>query len=56
VEGFGGRKKTYTFDDIRVYSNGLFAGFLQSLGIAPGRAVCVFMDKIPALYISFLGS
>jgi len=53
-EGFGGKKKTFTFDDIRVYSNG-FAQMLESLGIKPGDRVCVFMDKIPALYISFLG-
>jgi acetyl-CoA synthetase len=53
-EGFGGKKKTFTFDDVRVYSNG-FASRLQSLGIVPGDRVCVFMDKIPALYISFLG-
>lgn len=53
-EGFGGKKKSFTFDDVRVYSNG-FASFLQSLGIVPGDRVCVFMDKIPALYISFLG-
>lgn len=53
-EGFGGKKKTFTFDDIRVYSNG-FADMLKSLGIRPGDRVCVFMDKIPALYISFLG-
>lgn len=53
-EGFGGRKKTFTFDDIRVYSNG-FADYLQKLGVQPGERVCIFMDKIPALYISFLG-
>ncbi len=53
-EGFGGKKKTFTFDDIRVYSNG-FAHLLESVGIVPGDRVCIFMDKIPALYISFLG-
>lgn len=53
-EGFGGKKSTYTFDDLRVYSNA-FAELLRSRGIQPGDRVCVFMDKIPALYISFLG-
>ncbi len=53
-EGFGDRKATYTFDDLRVYSNG-FADFLVGQGIEPGDRVCVFMDKIPSLYFSFLG-
>jgi acetyl-CoA synthetase len=53
-EGFGDRKSVYTFDDLRVYSNG-FASFLKGLGIGEGDRVCIFMDKIPALYFSFLG-
>ena len=53
-EGFGDRKRTYTFDDLRIYSNA-FAKLLADLGIEPGERVCVFMDRIPALYISFLG-
>jgi acetyl-CoA synthetase len=53
-EGFGDREATYTFDDLRVMSNG-FAKFIQDLGVQPGERVCVFMDKIPSLYFSFLG-
>lgn len=53
-QGFGGKKRTFTFDDIRVLSNG-YAKFLQDQGIQPGDRVCIFMDKIPGLYISFLG-
>ena len=53
-EGFGDQKKRYTFDDLRVLSNG-FAAKLRDLGLQPGDRVCIFMDKIPALYISFLG-
>jgi len=53
-EGFGGKKKTYTFADLKVFSNA-FAQQLRSLGVQPGERVCVFMDRIPALYISFLG-
>ncbi len=53
-EGFGDRKAVYTFDDLRIYSNG-FARFLQDTGIEPGDRVCIFMDKIPSLYFSFLG-
>lgn len=53
-EGFGDKKAKYTFDDIRVLSNG-YAKFLQDQGVKPGDRVCLFMDKIPALFISFLG-
>lgn len=53
-EGFGGRRKTYSFDDLRVYSNGI-AEFLVNQGIRPGDRVCLFMDKVPSLYFSFVG-
>ncbi len=53
-EGFGGTKKNYTFDQMRVLTNG-YAKFLQENGVQPGDRVCIFMDKIPALYQSFLG-
>jgi len=53
-EGFGGKKATYTFDDLRVYSNG-FAKYISDIGLEPGDRICIFMDKIPALYFSFLG-
>jgi acetyl-CoA synthetase len=42
------------FDDLRIYTNA-FAKLLADMGIQPGERVCVFMDRIPALYISFLG-
>ncbi|MCK4504738.1 MAG: AMP-binding protein, partial [Candidatus Aegiribacteria sp.] len=53
-EGFGDKRAEYTFDDLRVYSNG-FAQLLKEQGIEPGDRVCIFMDKIPSLYFSFLG-
>jgi len=53
-EGSAGQKRTYRFDDVRVLSNG-FARYLQDLGIRPGDRVCIFMDRIPSLYLSFLG-
>ncbi|MBD3278394.1 MAG: AMP-binding protein, partial [Candidatus Aegiribacteria sp.] len=53
-EGFGDRKSEYTFNDLKVYSNG-FAKFLQDQGMKPGDRICIFMDKIPSLYFSFLG-
>jgi acetyl-CoA synthetase len=53
-EGFGGARRSYTFDDLRTYSNAV-AAFLVGQGIEPGDRVCIFMDKIPSLYFSFLG-
>ncbi|MDI6766181.1 MAG: acetate--CoA ligase [Bacteroidota bacterium] len=53
-EGFTGEVKKYTYDDIRVYSNTI-AKFLQDVGIGIGDRVCLFMDKVPELYLSFIG-
>ncbi len=53
-EGFTGEVKKYTYDDVRAYSN-TTAKFLQDQGVKPGERVCLFMDKIPELYICFLG-
>jgi acetyl-CoA synthetase len=53
-EGFTGEVKKYSYDDIRVYSNTI-AKFLQDKGINAGDRVCLFMDKVPELYIGFIG-
>ncbi len=53
-EGFTGEVKRFTYDDIRVFSN-TFAKFFKESGLTPGDRVCIFMDRIPELYISFLG-
>jgi acetyl-CoA synthetase len=53
-EGHGGAERRYSFDDLRVLSN-TAAAYLGRLGIAPGERVCLFMDKVPELYIGFLG-
>lgn len=53
-ESFTEEEKRYTFNDIRIYSNN-FARFFKDLGISPGERVCIFLDKIPALYIGMLG-
>ncbi|MCK4446434.1 MAG: AMP-binding protein, partial [Candidatus Marinimicrobia bacterium] len=53
-EGLGGVEKRYTFNDVRLASNTIGA-FLKDLGIENGDRVCLFMDKIPELYIGFLG-
>lgn len=53
-QGFQGTVKKFTYDDIRIYSN-TFAKFLQDNGIKDGERVCIFMDRIPELYMSFIG-
>ena len=53
-EGFGCVEKKYTFNDIRLAGNTI-ATFLHSLGIKNEDRVCLFMDRIPELYLSFLG-
>jgi acetyl-CoA synthetase len=53
-EAFGGIEKRYTFNDIRLAGNTIGA-FLRGLGIKDTDRVCLFMDRIPELYFSFLG-
>jgi len=53
-EDFSGAERTYTFDDLRVLSNTI-ADYLRGLGLAPGERICLFMDRVPELYIGFLG-
>jgi acetyl-CoA synthetase len=49
-----GEKKRYSYNDIRVCSNGIGA-FLRKIGLKEGDRVCLFMDRIPELYIGLLG-
>jgi len=53
-EGFDGVEKRFTFNDIRLASNTI-GEFLMGLGIRNEDRVCLFMDRIPELYLSFLG-
>jgi acetyl-CoA synthetase len=53
-EGAEAKGRTYSFDDLRVLSNTI-GQYLRRLGIGPGDRVCLFMDRIPELYIGFLG-
>ncbi len=53
-EGLGGVEKRYTYNDIRLETNTI-GQFLMDLGIKPEDRVCLFMDKIPELYLGFLG-
>jgi acetyl-CoA synthetase len=53
-EGSTGIEKKYTYNDIRLATNTI-GQFLRDLGIQPEDRVCLFMDKIPELYLGFLG-
>lgn len=48
------QSKTFTFNDIRLRSNTI-ASFLRDLGIKDADRVCLFMDKVPDLFIGVLG-
>jgi acetyl-CoA synthetase len=51
-ENHGGDSRTFTYDDVRVLSNTI-AKYLGDLGIEPGERVCLFMDRLPELYLGF---
>jgi acetyl-CoA synthetase len=53
-EGIGGAEKRFTYNDIRRASNAI-GQFLRDLGIRVEDRVCLFMDKIPELYLGVLG-
>jgi acetyl-CoA synthetase len=53
-EGSEHQQRVFTYNDVRVLSN-VFAAGLQRMGIVPGDRVCLFMDKIPELYIGMVG-
>jgi acetyl-CoA synthetase len=53
-EGLGGVTRKYTYNDIRLASNTI-GDYLRSLGLKDGDRVCLFMDRIPELYIGLLG-
>jgi acetyl-CoA synthetase len=53
-EGFGRVEKKYTFNEIRLAGNTI-GTFLRNLGIKNDDRICLFMDRIPELYFSFLG-
>lgn len=50
----GDATERFTFDELRRYSNA-YARLLRGLGVEPGARVCIFMDKVPDLYFSFVG-
>ena len=50
----GGEGMKYTFNDLRLASNTI-GSFLYNIGLVNEDRVCLFMDRIPELYFSFLG-
>ncbi|MBM3327614.1 MAG: acetate--CoA ligase [Calditrichaeota bacterium] len=53
-EDHQGVEKVFTYNDIRILSNNI-AAYLEGLGLKPGERICLFMDRVPELYIGFLG-
>ncbi|MFC1544394.1 acetate--CoA ligase [Gemmatimonadota bacterium] len=53
-ENIQGEERRYSFDDLRVLTNGI-AKYLKDLGLEPGERICLFMDRVPELYLGFLG-
>lgn len=53
-QGFTGEHKEYTYHDLKNSTNTI-ARYLIDQGLKPQDRICLFMDKIPELYISFLG-
>ncbi len=54
-EGPGCIEKRFNFNDIRLTSNTI-GKFLINLGLKNEDRICLFMDRIPDLYFSFLGT
>ena len=52
-EDFQGNGRTFTFDQLRRRSDAI-AQFLRNLGLGPGDRICLFMDRVPELYLGFL--
>lgn len=53
-QDFSGVEKQFTFNDLRLASNTI-GTFLTNLGLRDEDRICLFMDKIPELYFTFLG-
>jgi len=53
-EDVHGAHRRFSFDDLRLLSNTV-AHHLLELGLVPGERVCLFMDRVPELYIGLLG-
>lgn len=52
-EGLGGKEAKYSFNELRIATNTM-GNYFQELGIKSEDRVCLFMDKIPELFIGVL--
>jgi len=52
-ENHAGERRVYTFDQLRDRSDA-FAHHLRTLGLGPRERICLFLDRVPELYIGFL--
>jgi len=52
-EDFRGAERTYTFDDLRLKTNAM-ALWLRGLELGAGERICLFMDRVPELYLGVL--
>jgi acetyl-CoA synthetase len=53
-EGKNGETETYTFADLKRESD-KFANVLRALGVEKGDRLFMFMERVPELYIAFIG-
>lgn len=53
-EGEFGEREEYTFGDLKSLSN-RFANVLKSLGIGAGDRVCLYIGRLPEMYVALVG-
>ena len=53
-DGRDGEHEEYTFGAMKTLTN-RFANVLKSLGIERGDRVCLYLDRLPELYVAFFG-
>ena len=53
-ENHDGDLRRFTYRDLQLLTNG-WAGFLRGLGLENLDRVCLFLERVPELYIGFLG-
>jgi acetyl-CoA synthetase len=53
-EDHEGELRLFTYGDLMLLTNG-WAKFLRGCGIKPMDRVCLFLDRVPELYVGFMG-
>jgi acetyl-CoA synthetase len=52
-ENHTGERRTFTYDQLRDRTDAL-AQYLRGVGLGPRERICLFMDRVPELYLGFL--